>query len=416
MGLLSSIKRGWNAFMNRDPTSEYKSVGLSHSSYTRPDMVRFSRGNERTIATAVYNRIALDVASIDIKHCQLDEKGRYKETIHSGLNECFRIAANLDQTSRDFLQDLVISMLDDGTVCVVPYETTEDITKTTDFDVYSMRTAKILEWYPRHVKVRIYNDNTGLKEDKIFPKETVAIIQNPFYSVMNEQNSTLHRLIHKLALLDSTDEKSASGKLDMIIQLPFALKSDLKRAEAERRRKEVEEQLTNSKYGVAYVDGTEKIIQLNRSLENNLQKQIEYLTNLFFSQLGLSQTILDQTADEATLLNYFNRTIEPIVSAITLEFERKFIPLYAREEGEAIRYFRDPFKLTTVTEIAKIADTFTRNEIMTSNEIRQKIGLEPSQDPKADMLINSNLNQNPKQMQLEEQMVVKDQYQDPMPE
>lgn len=401
MGFLTDVRRAWNAFMNRDPTANKQEFG--RSSYNRTDMARFSRGNERSIATSVYNRIALDVSSINIKHCRLDERNRYIEDIPSHMNECFTLSANVDQTSRAFFQDLVISLLDEGHVCVVPTDTTENIHNTDGYDIYEMRTGKVVEWYPTHVKVRVYNEAKGKKEDVVLPKRAVAIIENPFYSVMNENNSTLQRLIRKLSLLDITDEQSASGKLDMIVQLPFAVKGDLKRAEAERRRKDIEEQLVGSKYGIAYIDGTEKITQLNRSLENNLQKQIEYLTNLFFSQIGLTQAILDQTADETTMLNYFNRTIEPIVSAICLEFKRKFISASARTRGQSIEYFRDPFKLTPISEIAKIADTMTRNCIMTSNEIRQKIGLEPSADPNADALINNNLNQSNEEISADQQ-------------
>lgn len=385
----SRLKHAYNAFMNRDPT--YTPTGSSYS--IRPDRPRLSRGNERSIVTSVFNRIALDVASIDIKHCRLDENGRYVEDIDSGLNNCLDLEANLDQTGRAFIQDVVMSMLDEGCVAIVPVDTTLNPKITNSYDILSMRTGKILDWYPAHVRVRLYNDQTGDKEDILLPKSQVAIIENPLYAVINEHNSTMQRLIRKLSLLDVTDEQTASGKLDLIIQLPYVVKTDARREQANRRRKEIEEQLTGSKYGIAYTDGTEKVTQLNRSLENNLLKQIEYLTEMVYSQLGITQEVLNGTADEKTMLNYNNRTVEPIVSAIVDEMKRKFLTKTARSQRQTITFFRDPFRLVPVNDIAEIADKFTRNEIMTSNEIRQIVGMKPSDDPKADELINSNISQ-----------------------
>ena len=335
----------------------------------------------------------MDTAAIGFKHIRLDKNNRFKEIILSGLNNCLSIEANIDQTGRSFIQDAVISMLDEGCVAIVPTETTFNPTVTGSFDINSMRTGKIIEWFPKHVKVRVYNENTGRKEDIILPKTTVAIIENPFYAVMNESNSTLQRLIRKLVLLDDIDEQSGAGKLDLIIQLPYTIKSEARREQAEKRRKDIEMQLAGSKYGIAYIDGTENVTQLNRSLENNLMKQIEYLTNLLFSQLGLTQSIMDGTADEKTMLNYYDRTIEPILSAISDEMIRKFLTKTARSQGQSIKFFRDPFKLVPVSEIAEIADKFTRNEIATSNEIRQVIGWTPSDDPNADVLRNKNLSE-----------------------
>ena len=391
----SRLKHAYNAFMNRDPT--YTPTGSSYS--IRPDRPRLSRGNERSIVTSVFNRIALDVASIDIKHCRLDENGRYVEDIDSGLNNCLDLEANLDQTGRAFIQDVVMSMLDEGCVAIVPVDTTLNPKVTNSYDILSMRTGKILDWYPAHVRVRLYNDQTGDKEDILLPKSQVAIIENPLYAVINEHNSTMQRLIRKLSLLDVTDEQTASGKLDLIIQLPYVVKTDARREQANRRRKEIEEQLTGSKYGIAYTDGTEKVTQLNRSLENNLLKQIEYLTEMMYSQLGITQEVLNGTADEKTMLNYNNRTVEPIVSAIVDEMKRKFLTKTARSQRQTIAFFRDPFRLVPVNDIAEIADKFTRNEIMTSNEIRQIVGMKPSDDPKADELINSNISQPDETMQ-----------------
>ena len=390
MGLGERLQHAWNAFLNnKDPTYNY---GSANGYYYRPDRPRLTRGNERSIVTSVYNRIALDVASISINHCKLDENGRFKSVIESSLNNCLNLEANIDQTGRAFIQDVVLSMLDEGCVAIVPIDTTFNPKETSSYDILSMRTGKILEWYPDKVKVRVYNDRTGNKEDVILPKRSVGIIENPLYAVINEPNSTMQRLIRKLSLLDVTDEQTASGKLDLIIQLPYVIKTEAKRKEAEKRRAEIEQQLAGSKYGIAYADGTEKVVQLNRSLENNLMKQIEYLTSMVFSQIGMTQSILDGTADEQTMLNYYSRTIEPIVSAIVDEIKRTFLTKTARSQSQTILFFRDPFKLVPVNNIADIADKFTRNEIMTSNEIRQVIGMKPSDDPKADRLINSNLN------------------------
>lgn len=386
------LKHAWNAFTNRDPTSYYQSVGPGHS--LRPDRPRLSRGNERSITTSIFNRIALDVSGIDIKHCKLDKNGRYVEDVDSRLNNCLNLEANIDQTGRAFIQDVVMSMLDEGCVAIVPVDTRFDPKVTSSYDILSMRTGKIIEWYPEHVKVRVYNEQIGEKEDILLPKKQVAIIENPLYAVVNEPNSTMQRLIRKLRLLDVTDEQTASGKLDLIIQLPYVVKTEARREQAERRRKDIETQLAEGQYGIAYTDGTEKITQLNRSVENNLMKQIEYLTNMVYSQLGITQAVMDGTADEKTMLNYNNRTIEPIVSAIVDEMKRKFLTKTARSQSQTISYFRDPFKLVPVNDIAEIADKFTRNEIMTSNEIRQVIGMKPSDDPKADELINSNISQS----------------------
>lgn len=390
MGFLDRLQHGWNAFMSRAPTGSYYDIGQSYS--YRPDRVVFTRGNERSIITSVYNRIALDVSAINIKHCRLDNNDRYMSVIDSGLNSCLNLEANIDQTGRAFIQDIVMSMLDEGCVAIVPVDTSIDPKVSSSYDILSMRTGKILDWYPEHVKVRLYNERTGNKEEIIVPKKTVAIIENPLYAVTNAPNSTMQRLIRKLSLLDVTDEKTASGKLDLIIQLPYVIKTEARRQQAEARRKDIEMQLAGSKYGIAYTDGTEKITQLNRSVENNLMSQIEYLTSMLYSQLGITQSILDGSADEKTMLNYHNRTIEPIVSAIVDEMKRKFLTKTARSQQQSILFFRDPFKLVPLNDIAEIGDKFTRNEIMTSNEIRQIIGMTPSNDPKADQLVNSNLN------------------------
>ena len=387
----SRLRHAWNAFRNRDPTEEFRDVGQGY--YYRPDRVRLTRGNERSIVTSIYNRIAIDVASVDIKHCRLDDNGRFISEIDSDLNSCLTLEANLDQTARAFKQDIVMSMFDEGCVAIVPVDTTLDPNKTSSYDILTMRTGKILEWYPQHVKVRVYNEKTGKKEDITVPKSSVGIIENPLYAIINEPNSTMQRLIRKLSLLDITDEQTASGKLDLIIQLPYVIKTEARRQQAENRRKDIEMQLASSKYGIAYTDGTEHITQLNRSVENNLLKQIESLTSTLYSQLGITQAILDGTADEKTMLNYNNRTIEPIVSAIVDEMKRKFLTKTARSQNQSILSFRDPFKLVPVNNIADIADKFTRNEVLTSNEIRQIIGFKPSDDPKADQLINSNISQ-----------------------
>lgn len=387
----SRFKRAWNAFANRDPTPFFNSMGASYS--YRPDRTRFTRGNERTIVTAVYNKIAIDVAGLDIQHCKLDENGGYISPINSGLNNCLTLEANKDQTSRSFIQDIVMSMFDEGVVAVVPIDTSDNPNFTNSYDIYTMRVAQVLEWFPDHVRLKVYNDRTGVKEEVIVHKSNVAIIENPLFAIINEPNSVMQRLVRKLALLDSIDEQSGSGKLDLIIQLPYIIKSEARKKQADDRRKEIEHQLAGSKYGIAYTDGTEKITQLNRPVENNLMGQIEYLTNMLFSQLGITQTILDGTADEKTMLNYFNRTVEPIVSAIVDEFKRKFLTKTARSQNQSIAFFRDPFKLAPINDIAEIADKFTRNEIFTKNEIRQIVGKKPSNDPKADKLINSNITQ-----------------------
>lgn len=389
---ISRLKHGWNAFMNRDPTNYYKEY-MGPGYFYRPDRTRFSRGNERSIVTSVYNRIALDVATINIRHVQLDENGRYISSIKSNLNNCLTVEANIDQTPRAFIQDVVISMFDEGCVAIVPVDTTLDPKITDSYDILSMRVGKIKEWYPKHVKVELYNDRSGQKEEITIPKKNVAIIENPLYAVINESNSTMQRLIRKLNLLDAIDEQSGSGKLDLIIQLPYIIKTEARRQQAENRRKEIESQLSDSKFGIAYTDGTERITQLNRPIENNLMKQIEYLTSMLYSQLGLTQAILDGTANEQTMLNYYSRTIEPIISAIVDEMKRKFLTKTARSQLKSIAFFRDPFKLVPVNNIAEIADKFTRNEILTSNEIRQIIGMPPSSDPKADQLVNSNMPQ-----------------------
>ena len=383
------LAHAWNAFMNRDPTTSNIYSGSSY--FNRPDRTRLRTGTEKSIINAIYNRLSLDTASMDIRHVRLDDNGRYIETIDSYFNECLTLSANTDQTSRMFMQDVVMSLLDEGSVAIVPVDTTFNPNITSSYDILSLRTGKILEWFPQHVKIRVYDENKGVKKDVIVSKKNVALIENPYYSIMNGHNSTLQRLIRKLNILDAIDEQSGSGKLDMIIKLPYAIKGTTRQRQAEERRKKIEDQLTDSKYGIAYIDGTESITQLNRPVENNLMKQIEYLTNLLFSQLGLTQAILDGTADEKTMLNYYNRTIEPILSAITDEMKRKFLTKTARTQGQTIQFFRDPFKLVPVTEIAEIADTLTRNEIASSNEIRQIMGWKPSSDPKADELRNSNI-------------------------
>lgn len=390
LNLSTRLTHAWNAFTSRDPT-KYIITGPGYSS--RPDRPRLSRGNEKSIATSIFNRIALDVSSVSIKHCRLDKNGRYVEDIDSGLNNCLNLEANKDQTGRAFIQDVVLSMLDEGCVALVPVETTIDPKSSNSYRIDSMRTGKITEWYPDMVRIRLYNDRTGEKEEILLPKNQVAIIENPLYAVVNEYNSTMQRLIRKLSLLDVTDEQTASGKLDLIIQLPYVIKTETRREQAERRRKDIIDQLAGSQYGIAYTDGTEKITQLNRSLENNLLKQVEYLTNMVYSQLGITQSVLDGTADEKTMLNYMNRTVEPIISAIVDELKRKFLTKTARSQLQSIVYFRDPFRLVPVNDIAEIADKFTRNEIMTSNEIRQIVGMQPSKDPKADKLVNSNISQ-----------------------
>lgn len=387
----SRFKNAWNAFRNREPTKVFQDIGYGYS--YRPDRFRLTRGNERSIVTSVYNRIALDVAAIDIQHVQLDAEGQFCDVVQSGLNNCLSTEANLDQTGRAFIQDAVMSMMDEGCIAIVPVDTDDDPDDTTGYQILSMRVGRIRDWYPKHVRVELYNEEKGRKQDIVVPKSTVAIVENPLYAVINEPNSTMQRLIRKLNLLDAVDEQSSSGKLDLIIQLPYVIKTEARRKQAEKRRKDIEQQLAGSKYGIAYTDGTERITQLNRSLENNLMKQIEYLTSMLYSQLGITQSILDGTADDKTMLNYYNRTIEPIIAAIVDEMKRKFLSKTARSQNESIKFFRDPFKLVPVADLAEISDKFTRNEIATSNEIRQVIGWKPSNDPKADELRNSNLSQ-----------------------
>lgn len=397
--LSSRLKHAWDVFRNKEPTPQHMNVGSSY--YHRPDRPRLARGNERSMITSIYNRIGIDVASIKITHCRLDDNGRFITDINSGLNDCLNFEANIDQTGRAFIQDIVMSMLDEGVVAIVPVETSINPAVSSSYDILSMRTGKILEWYPYHVRVRVYNERTGHREDIILPKKNVAIIENPLYAVMNEPNSTLKRLIRKLSLLDLIDEQSGSGKLDMIIQLPYSVKTDAKRDYAKSRIKNIEDQLKGP-YGIAYTDSTEKVVQLNRPLENNLLKQIEYLTNLLYSQLGITQAVFDGTADEQTQLNYHSRTIEPIISAIVNEMRRKFLTKTARTQKQTITFFRDSFKLVPITSLAQIADILTRNEILTSNELRQIMGYKPANDPKADQLRNSNMPHPDEQQMYEE--------------
>lgn len=390
MSFGSRLRHAWNAFTG-NVQMNYRDLGMSYS--YRADRPRMSRGNERSIVTSVYNRIALDVAALNVQHVRLDENGRFLSVIDDGLNNCLTLEANVDQTARSFIQDVVISMFDEGSVAIVPVDTTTDPNVSGSYDIQSLRVGQILDWYPQYIRARVYNEQTGRKEDIVVPKSAVAIIENPLYAVINEPNSTMQRLIRKLNLLDVIDEQSGSGKLDLIIQLPYVIKTEARRQQAENRRKDIESQLSGSKYGIAYTDGTEHITQLNRSVNNNLMSQIEYLTSMLYSQLGITQSILDGTADEKTMLNYNNRTIEPIISAIVDEMKRKFLTKTARSQRQSISFFRDPFKLVPVNEIAEIADKFTRNEIMTSNEIRQVVGMKPSDDPRADELRNKNLSE-----------------------
>ena len=392
------LQHAWNAFVYNDNTYT-NPQNLGGFSTFKPDRVHFSRGVEKSIVTSVYNRLALDVASLAIKHVRLDENGRYMEEVNSGLQNCLNVEANIDQTGRAFLQDVVMSMLDEGCVAIVPVDTTVNPAVSGSYDINTMRTGRIIEWYPAHVRIRVYNDKKGIHEEITLPKSSVAIIENPLYAVINEPNSTMQRLIRKLNLLDVVDEQTSSGKLDLIIQLPYVIKSEARRKQAEERRKDIEMQLSGSKYGIAYTDGTERITQLNRPAENNLMKQVEYLTSMLYSQLGLTQSIMDGSADDKTMLNYYNRTIEPIIAAIVDEIKRKFLTKTARSQKQTIMYFRDPFKLVPVNEIAEIADKFTRNEIMTSNEIRQIVGMKPADDPSADELRNKNLNQSGKEIE-----------------
>lgn len=390
MSFGSRLKHAWNAFTGNIQMN-YRDLGMSYP--YRADRPRMSRGNERSIVTSVYNRIALDVAALNVQHVRLDENGRFLSVIDDGLNNCLTLEANVDQTARSFIQDVVISMFDEGSVAIVPVDTTTDPNVSGSYDIQSLRVGQILDWYPQYIRTRVYNEQTGRKEDIVVPKSAVAIIENPLYAVINEPNSTMQRLIRKLNLLDVIDEQSGSGKLDLIIQLPYVIKTEARRQQAENRRKDIESQLSGSKYGIAYTDGTEHITQLNRSVNNNLMSQIEYLTSMLYSQLGITQSILDGTADEKTMLNYNNRTIEPIISAIVDEMKRKFLTKTARSQRQSISFFRDPFKLVPVNEIAEIADKFTRNEIMTSNEIRQAVGMKPSDDSRADELRNKNLSE-----------------------
>lgn len=395
MNIGSRLKHAWNAFLNRDPPgSRYYGGGYSY----RPDRMRFSRGSERTIINAIYNRIALDAASITINHVKLDENNRFDSIIDSGLNYCLNTEANADQTGRGLIQDIVMTFLEEGVAAVVPEKTNFDPRYSNSYEIYSMRVGVPVEWYPNHVRVRLFNELTGQKEEITFPKKMVALIENPFYAVMNAPNSTMQQLVRKLALLDVVDEQAGSGKLDMIIQLPYVIKSQARRDQAEQRRTDIEKQLSGSKYGIAYTDGTERIVQLNRSLENNILKSIEYLTNMVYSQLGVTQEILNGTADEKTMNNYMNRIIEPVIAAIADEFKRKFLTKTARTQGQSIMFFRDPFRLAPVSMIAEMADKFTRNEIMTPNEFRQVIGMKPSKDPKSDQLANRNIASADKKM------------------
>ena len=396
MALVDRLQHAWNAFLSKDSTRDYRYYG--ETSYYNPIRTRRLGGSERSIVTAVYNRIALDVASIDIFHARLDEHGRYEESIQSGLNECLTLSANIDQTAKAFIQDVVISMMDEGAIAIVPVDTTTNPTISGSFDIHSMRVGKIKQWRPEYVTIELYNDRVGRREEVTLPKKSVAIIENPLYAVINEPSSTMQRLIHKLNLLDVIDEQSGSGKLDLIIQLPYVIKSDARKQQAEQRRKDIEMQLAGSKYGIAYTDGTEKITQLNRPVENNLLKQVEYLTSMLYSQLGITQEILNGSANEETMLNYYNRTVEPIVAAIVDEMKRKFLTKTARTQGQSIVYFRNPFKLVPVSDIAEISDKLTRNEIASSNEIRQIIGWKPSKEPGADELRNKNLNQSAEEL------------------
>jgi HK97 family phage portal protein len=414
--LSDRLKHAWNAFTSRDPTPPIQPAVYGGFSY-RPDKLYYRRGGERSVVASIITRIAIDAAAIDMKHVKQDEEGRYLQDMKSGLNNVLTLEANIDQTSRDFLQDIVQSLLEEGSVCVVPVETSIDPRYSESYQINTMRVGKIVQWYPQHVKVDLYNDQTGKHQEVTLPKKMVAIVMNPLYAVMNEPNSTLQRLIRKLALLDVVDEQSSSGKLDLIIQLPYVVKSQTRKEQAEERRKQIETQLTGSKYGIAYTDGTERITQLNRPVENNLLKQVEFLTTMLYGQLGITEEVLKGTADEKTMLNYYNRTIEPILSAISLEFKRKFLTKTARSQGQSIEFYRDPFRLVPVNDMAEIADKFTRNEIMTSNEVRQAIGMKPSDDPKADELVNSNLYSDPSAgVPMEEEPSMDEAAEEPMPE
>ena len=415
MGIGDRLQHAWNAFFYNDNTY-VNPQNLGGFSTFRPDRVHFSRGVEKSIVTSVYNRIALDATSIAIKHVRLDDNGRFLEEMDSGLQNCLNVEANIDQTGRAFLQDVVMSMLDEGCVAIVPVDTTINPAKSGSYEINTLRTGKILEWYPAHVRVRVYNDQKGIHEEVTLPKSMVGVIENPLYAVINEPNSTMQRLIRKLSLLDVVDEQTSSGKLDLIIQLPYVIKTDARKKQADERRKDIEMQLAGSKYGIAYTDGTEKITQLNRPAENNLMKQVEYLTDMLYSQLGLTQSIMDGSANDKTMLNYYNRTIEPILAAIVDEIKRKFLTKTARTQGQTIMYFRDPFKLVPVSDIAEIADKFTRNEIMTSNEIRQIVGMKPADDPSADELRNKNLNQSSEDIAAKQESGIRDEIQNEKPQ
>jgi hypothetical protein len=395
LGISDRFQHAWNALMNRDPVVEYNNIG--HSSWGRPDRIRLYMGTEKSIVSSIYNRIAIDVSAISIKHIKVDKNDNYIETIDSYLNDVLTVSANKDQTGRALIQDLVMSMFDEGCVAVVPTDTTINPILSGGYDITSLRVGRIIDWYPDHIKINLYNERTGLKEDIILPKDLVAIIENPLYAVMNEPNSILKRLISKLNLLDAIDQQSGSGKLDLIIQLPYVVKTQARKEQADIRRQDLENQLKNSKYGIGYTDGTEKITQLNRPVENNLMAQVTYLTNMLFNQLGITESIFAGTADEKETLNYYNRTVEPILSAIADEFKRKFLTKTARTQKQTVKYFREPFKLVPVNDLAEIADKFTRNEILSSNEFRAVIGYRPSTDPKADELRNSNM---PEQKQI----------------
>ena len=394
MGLLEKLKNAWNAFRQvEEPTYRAPTyINYGYSSSSRPDRMYFTRGNDRSIITAVYTRMAVDVAMLDFKHVRTDEENRYLEDVDSGLNRCLTLEANKDQTARAFIQDAMQSLFDEGCIALVPIDTDKNPDDTSSYDILSMRVGRITQWMPDHVRVEVYNDRKGFKQEIVMPKADVAIIENPLYSIMNAPNSTLQRLIRKLNLLDAIDEQSGSGKLDLIIQLPYIIKTDARRQQADKRRKDIEEQLNGSKYGIAYTDGTEKITQLNRPVDNNLLNQITYLTSMLYSQLGIDETILNGTADPKTMLNYTNRTIKPLAICLVDEMKRKFLTSTARSQKQTIMYFSDPFALVPVDQLAELADKFTRNEIISPNEFRQKIGLKPAQDPAADELRNRNIN------------------------
>ena len=393
------LRHSWNAFMNKDPTEEKRYIELGPSNSRRPDMFRPTRGTEKTIITSIYTKIAIDVSSLRVEHVKIDENGRYTETLKTGLNYALTTEANIDQTSRAFIQDVVMTMFDEGCAAIVPVDTTLNPLKTGSYDIQTMRVGTVVEWFPQHVRVRLYNDRSGKHEEKILPKKIVAIIENPFYAVMNEPNSVARRLIRKLNLLDAVDEQSGSGKLDLIISLPYPIKTDAKREQAERRRKDIEYQLADSKYGIAYTDQTEHITQLNRSVENNMLNQVQYLTEMLYNQLGMTKGVFDGTASESEMLNYQSRTIEPIISAITEEMARKFLTRTARSQNQRIMFFKDQFKLTPTEKIADMADKFTRNEILSSNEFRSILGYKPIDDPRADELRNKNINQSDEELQ-----------------